>query len=108
VHISLSALHLSGQQKSELEKNISSLLSASSEKLLQKSSDISKDPFFALVEDFALDGNISPEEFSILQQSYNSRRDFIDSLDSLPRETKILFQQHLDILLSPNNLEKQQ
>jgi len=41
--------------------------------MLQKATDISRDPFFALVEDFALDGNISPEEFSLLQQSYSSR-----------------------------------
>jgi hypothetical protein len=48
-------------------------LSESLQTYFEKKDDISRDPFFALVEDFSIDGDISKEEFLILQQSYEKQ-----------------------------------
>ena len=53
--------------------------------------DISRDPFFALVEDFSIDGDISHEEFVILKESYDSEKCFLRALESLPKDSQNLF-----------------
>lgn len=68
---------------------------------------ISREPFFVLVEEFSMDGDISPEEFQILQQSYKESGDFIAAIESLPQATQQLFKEHLSLLLAQNKNEKQ-
>jgi hypothetical protein len=65
-------LPLSGEKKESLTQHIlqASSLTHSLQDQFNNKEDISRDPFFALVEDLAVDGDISKEEFIILQQSY--------------------------------------
>lgn len=59
-----------------------------------------KDPFFALVEDFSFDGNISKEEFLLLQQNFEKTGDFMQAVEELPSAMRQLFSRH--ILLAMN------
>jgi len=74
---------------------------------LRDNSDISRDPFFALVEDFSLDGNISQEEFLLLQEEFSRKKDFIAALEVLPPRLKKLFEVHIGFVLGGENSQKQ-
>ena len=106
---SLHLLPLSDIKKQELQKNIISLDQKKSiqEQYIGKRDDIFRDPFFALVEDFSLDGNISQEEFIILEHHYSKEKDFLKAIDILPSHTKRLFQHHIEQLFSGGENEKQ-
>lgn len=105
---SCAKLHLSAGKKQKLIENIlESYLSKEQKELyIEESSEIHKDPFFALVEDFSLDWEISREEFVILEHSYEKHQDFIKALDELPPHLKSLFQQHIEKALSPEDNSK--
>jgi len=105
----LHLLPLSDIKKQELQKNIISLDQKKSiqEQYIGKRDDIFRDPFFALVEDFSLDGNISQEEFIILEHHYSKEKDFLKAIDILPSHTKRLFQHHIEQLFSGGENEKQ-
>lgn len=95
-------LALSGERKESLKNNIlkTSELSESLHTYFAAKDDISRDPFFALVEDFAVDWDISKEEFLLLQQSYESEWDFLKSLEVLPESIKSMFHEHIAMTLS--------
>jgi len=94
-------LPLNAERKSRLEANILSAsdLSVSLQSYFAVRDDISRDPFFALVEDFSIDGEISKEEFLLLQQSYESHGDFLKSLEVLPEHIKNMFHWHIEMTL---------
>lgn len=95
-------LHLGIERKKILTKNILKKweLSESMRTYFKDTDDMGRDPFFALVEDFSIDGDISHEEFLILEQSYKSEKDFLRALESLPEETKNLFYAHIEMSLN--------
>jgi len=102
------SLPLSTEKKSRLEKNIvsASNLSQSLQSYFTVGDDISRDPFFALVEDFSMDGDISKEEFLLLQQSYESGWDFLKALERLPESTKTMFHAHIELNLNQDHAVK--
>lgn len=101
-------LPLSRERQKSLLAHIFDLreLSKAQEQFFHKNDDISRDPFFALVEDFSLDGDISKEEFLLLQESYDSKKDFIAALDGLPENIRNLFHSHIELALSHEHSEK--
>lgn len=101
---SIQTLPLSEENKISLKKNISSYISFSQEReqILEKTSDISREPFFALVEDFALDGEISREEYMVLKNQYEKEWDFIKALETLPQNIRELFHAHISMSLEQN------
>lgn len=98
----VSTLPLSAQRKESLKTNILSVstLSESLHSYFAAKDDISRDPFFALVEDFSIDGDISKEEFLLLQQSYESQGDFLKALEILPESIKKMFHWHIEMALN--------
>lgn len=98
----ISTLPLSADRKKNLKENILSAadLSESLHSYFAAKDDISRDPFFALVEDFSIDWDISKEEFLLLQQSYESQGDFLKALEVLPESIKTMFHSHIEMSLS--------
>jgi hypothetical protein len=106
----IKSVPLSAERKRELTDNILKISSIPEtlQSYFAAREDISRDPFFALVEDFSLDGDISREEFFILQQSYQKERDFIKALDSLPEQTREMFHEHIEKIFSHENSPKRE
>lgn len=102
VKATISTLPLSGERKESLSRHILQIseLSESLHSYFEHSSDISRDPFFALVEDFSVDGIISKEEFTILQQGYEKEWNFLKALESLPKNIREMFHSHIYMTLS--------
>jgi len=101
-------LPLSTERKTQLKNNIISKkhLSETLQSYFSVQDAISRDPFFALIEDFSIDGDISKEEFLLLQQSYESEGDFLKSLQVLPDNIKKLFHAHIEMTLSQEHSSK--
>lgn len=104
------ALPLSGEKQKELRESIIRLwdISEHIDTYITENSDISRDPFFALVEDFSMDGDISQEEFVILKNSYEHEGDFIKALESLPESVRNLFHRHIAEIFSSENTQKRE
>lgn len=104
----IQTLPLSKERQNSLIENIlrASELWESLHTQFWDKTDISRDPFFALVEDFSLDGDISREEFVILQQSYQQEGDFLKALESLPAGIRDIFHSHIALTLSNQENEK--
>ena len=102
VHYVISTLPLNADRKKNLSENILSVsnLSESLHTYFAAKDDISRDPFFALVEDFSIDWDISKEEFLLLQQSYESQWDFLKALEVLPESIRSMFHSHIEMTLS--------
>jgi len=100
----ISSLYISPERKESLKNNIllSWDLSQPLKEFFIAEDDISRDPFFALVEDFSMDGVISHEEFILLQQAYESRWDFLSALESLPDTIRDMFHAHIELTLNQN------
>jgi hypothetical protein len=81
-------------------------LSESLDSNFEKKDDISRDPFFALVEDFAANGDISKEEFIILKQSYSEQWNFLLALESLPKDIREMFHSHIEMTASTDYSSK--
>lgn len=105
----IQTLPLSKERQNSLIENIlrASELWESLQTQFWDKTDISRDPFFALVEDFSLDGDISREEFVILQQSYQQEGDFLKALESLSVSMREMFHSHIALTLSNQENEKQ-
>jgi hypothetical protein len=101
-------LPLSGEKKESLTQHIlqASSLKHSLQDQFNNKEDISRDPFFALVEDLAVDGDISKEEFIILQQSYEVEWNFLRALESLPKNMREMFHSHINMALSTQHSSK--
>jgi hypothetical protein len=98
VEQTIQMLSLSIERKQSLIQHIlqSAELSESLHSFFKRKDDISRDPFFALVEDFAIDGDISKEEFILLQQSYQQQWDFLKSLEALSESVRDMFHSHIE------------
>lgn len=101
----ISTLPLSLDRKKNLCENILSVshLSESLQSYFIAKDDISRDPFFVLVEDFSMDWKISQEEFLLLQQSYESEWNFLKSLEVLPEYIKNMFHAHIEMTQDNNH-----
>lgn len=102
-------LPMSLERKKSLSRHILELWenSVTLDQYFKRTDDISRDPFFALVEDFALDGDISREEFLLLEESYSKSWNFLWALEALPVDMRELFGRHLTKLLWGDMWERQ-
>lgn len=102
-------LPLSSLRKERLVQNIKNISSFSEaqEQYFSHQDTISGDPFFALIEDFSLDGEISREEYLLLEQSFSEKQNFLKALDILPERIQKLFLAHIQLSLDSNFSEKQ-
>lgn len=103
----ISIVPLSAERKEKLYGHIIHYedISETREQYFSRSDDISRDPFYALIEDFSLDGEISKEEFLLLQESFWKEKNFLRALETLPENIKRLFLSHISLTLE-NNPEK--
>lgn len=103
-------LPLAAHRKDILTKNILNLTHTTQKEeiFFEKSESISRDPFFALIEDFSLDGAISKEEFFLLEQSFHEKNNFMQALEVLPDALKKLFLVHIELSLSTDTTKKEQ
>lgn len=108
VDYSISKIPLSSERKERLKKNIFFIreFDQTQEQFFSRLDDIKYDPFYALIEDFSLDGEISREEFILLQESFSGRGNFILALESLPEDIKKMFLRHIELSLEGNIQEK--
>lgn len=104
----VSTLPLSPDKQNSLKENILKIweLSESLSAYLAVKDDISRDPFFALIEDFSIDWDISQEEFLLLQQGYESKWDFLKALELLPESIRTMFHSHIEMTLSHEHSSK--
>ncbi|MDA9129033.1 hypothetical protein N9J72_00975 [Candidatus Gracilibacteria bacterium] len=105
----LSDVPLSSEKKESLKTHILHLGESSEtlEKYFRRNDDLSRDPFFALVEDFSIDGEISREEFLLLSESYGKTGNFFSALEGLPENLRKLFESHVGSILGKNLSERQ-
>ena len=103
-------LPLSQERQKSLRNHILVLWGSSEtlEKYFQRSDDLSRDPFFALVEDFSIDGEISKEEFLLLSESYGKSGNFFSALEWLPEPLRRLFESHVEKVLGSSISERQE
>lgn len=106
----IESLPLSTERKHELSKNILTMsdVSETMQSYFASKDDISRDPFFALVEDFSMDGDISKEEFILLQENYTREKDFLKALESLPSHIRNMFHSHIEKVLSHEDTSKRE
>ena len=106
--IALSDVPLSWEKKLSLKKHILKLWESSEtlEKYFRRTDDLSRDPFFALVEDFSIDWEISREEFLLLSESYGKSWNFFTALEWLPEPLRKLFESHVGNILGKNWSER--
>lgn len=97
VEKTIKTLPLSSEKKNSLAEHITSLSQSSEtlEKYFRRNDDLSRDPFFALVEDFSMDGEISREEFLLLSENYTKSWNFLCALEWLPETTRKMFEWHI-------------
>jgi len=108
VQKSLAVIPLSQKRKESLHKHIFSLSQVwdTLRDFFDVTDSVVRDPFFALVEDFSMDGDISKEEFILLEETYNSQWDFLKALEALPKHIHDMFHYHIQMTLSNNYSEK--
>ncbi len=108
VSFALRDIPLASERKTSLLQAIldAGKLSETKKEFFKVSDTISRDPFYALVEDFSLDGEISREEFVLLQSAFSREQNFLRALESLPEDTKKLFLSHIHLALENNIAEK--
>lgn len=106
----LSSLALSSERKESLLQAVLDFWSFSEtrKEFFEVTDDISRDPFFALVEDFSLDGEISKEEYEILHHEFSKEWNFLKALERLPDEVKNMFKKHIHLTLEHNLSEKKE
>lgn len=108
VSLVIANLPLSPKRQASLSQHIWEVweVSESLQKYFSRRDDISRDPFFALVEDFSMDGDISKEEFLLLQESYEKEWSFLKALESLPEDMRDMFHSHIGQVLSHEHISK--
>lgn len=106
---SLRSVPLSADKKEKLYQHICKIdtITQAESLYFRENDSLRKDPFFALVEDFSYDGNISQEEFFLLQQSFENGKNFAGAVESLPSPLRRLFVRHMLFISDTNYAEKQ-
>ena len=104
----VSTLPLSSEKKNSLTEHILRLTGKSEalEQYFQRVDDLSRDPFFALVEDFSMDGEISREEFLLLSESYGKTGNFMWAIEWLPENLRKMFEWHIHNIFWKNLSER--